>query len=412
METDNSFSFSFSLSILLVFLLTACAAPPTTLPPPGVVTSAAPGTGEFQTRPSTPTRPQAQTPTSVTFLAPAPLPDPSCCALGLVADGLERPTFLTSAGDDRLFVLEQPGRIRVIANGGLLDTPFLDITGVVNDSANEQGLLGLAFHPDYANNGQFFVNYTDTNGVGDTVVARYTVSADPNVADPGSAEILFTLEQPYANHNGGGMAFGPDGLLYIGTGDGGGQGDPNGNAQNPYSYLGKLLRLDLNQDPNQPLIWTMGLRNPWRFSFDRATGDLYIGDVGQWDWEEIDFVPAPLAGAPNFGWNALEGTHKYQGARPGDVFTAPAAEYSHGEGCSVTGGYVYRGAALPELASNYFFGDYCSGTIWSLTPTGSGQWERNVFMETGFDISSFGEDVNGELYVIDHGGVVYGLVSK
>ncbi|HLF02679.1 MAG TPA: PQQ-dependent sugar dehydrogenase, partial [Anaerolineales bacterium] len=354
----------------------------------------------------TPLPPATPTP-APPIIAP---PDPFCCTLTPIARGLIRPTYLTHAGDDRLFILEQRGLIDVLVDGQM--QTFLDLQPLVGSRANEQGLLGLAFHPNYATNGLFFINYTDKNG--DTVVARYTVSADPNRADPDSAKTLFHVEQPYPNHNGGNLAFGPEGLLYIGLGDGGSAGDPAGNGQNPETPLGKMLRLNVDIDGAQPEIWATGLRNPWRYSFDRLTGALFIGDVGQGDWEEIDFVPAPLPGAgPNFGWNILEGTHRY--STFGDVtgLTGPIAEYSHSEGgCSVTGGYVYRGAALPALQGNYFFSDYCSGIIWSLTPNSQGQWDSAVFMETGYNISSFGEDARGELYVVDHAGAIYRLIGE
>jgi glucose/arabinose dehydrogenase len=357
--------------------------------------------------------PEASAPPGATPPAPETIapPDPACCRLETVVDGFARPVLVTHAGDDRLFIVDQPGVISVLAPGGDPQI-FLDIQGVVGDRANEQGLLGLAFHPEYDSTGVFFVNYTDTNG--DTVVARYSVSADPNRADPDSETRLFTVDQPYPNHNGGHLAFGPDGLLYIGMGDGGSAGDPLGRAQNPEVLLGKMLRLDVD-DPNaQPEIWAMGLRNPWRYSFDRETGDLFIGDVGQGDWEEIDYVAAPLpAAGPNFGWNILEGTHRY--STFGDVagLTGPVAEYAQSQGgCSVTGGYVYRGQALPALRGNYFFGDYCTGFVWSLTPIENDLWDREMFMRTGVQISSFGEDAAGELYVVDHGGSVLKLVES
>lgn len=405
--------------LMIAIALTACTAspavtstvqPPIVLPTP--VPSPTPTVAPSPTPLPTATTAPTEVPSPVPTAALPTAPDGACCDFQLVADGLYRPTLVTNAGDDRLFILEQSGQIRVVVNGQLLEEPFLDIDELVNDQANEQGLLGLAFHPGYAESGQFFVNYTDVNG--DTVVARYTVSADPDVADPDSVEILFAIDQPYRNHNGGGLAFGPDGLLYIGMGDGGSAGDPQGNGQNPYSFLGKMLRLDVEDDPNQPLIWALGLRNPWRFSFDRATGDLFLGDVGQNQWEEIDSVPASALAepGPNFGWNIFEGTHRYSDG-PVDLVVPPIAEYSHAEGgCSVTGGYVYRGLALPDLAGTYFFADYCSGIIWSLISLADGTWERNVFMNTAFTISSFGEDVNGELYVVDHSGAVYRLARK
>ncbi len=343
----------------------------------------------------------------------------------IVEGGLERPTYLTHAGDDRLFVTEQAGRIRIIANGQLLDRPFLDITNKVTSRANEQGLLSVAFHPDYATNGQFFVNYTRL-GDGATVVERYTVSElDPNQADGLSGQEVLVIAQPEANHNGGQLQFGPDGYLYIGMGDGGGAGDRHGgvgNGQNLKALLGKLLRLDVtNQDtyavpasnPFGTEVWAYGLRNPWRFSFDRATNDVYIADVGQNTYEEVDFQPASSQGGENYGWRIMEGRHCYAPAdgcnQTGLVL--PVAEYSHDEGgCSITGGYVYRGQQYPSLQGQYFFADYCTGYVWSLQRVGD-QWQRDKRLNSDMRISSFGEDVHGEVYVIDHGGGVYRLIA-
>jgi glucose/arabinose dehydrogenase len=363
------------------------------------------------------------TPTPI--LLPFP-PDPNAYALRRIVSGLERPVYLTHAGDTtgRLFVVEQSGRIRILQNGALLADPFLDLTDLVNDSGNEQGLLGLAFHPDYAANGLFFVNYTDANG--DTAVVRYSVSADPNRADPASAKMILQVAQPFPNHNGGDLAFGPDGYLYIGLGDGGSAGDPQGNGQNLKALLGKLLRIDVNPgDPYgippdnpfvghpeaRPEIWAYGLRNPWRYSFDRATGDLYIADVGQNAYEEIDYQPAGSQGGENYGWNFMEGAHPFKGQAPAGL-TAPVAEYSHQVGgCSVTGGYVYRGPSLPALNGVYLYGDYCSGQVWALYRSGS-SWENVALLNAFFTISSFGEDANGEVYVLDHGGgAVYQWVA-
>jgi len=340
---------------------------------------------------------------------------------------LDEPVDLKHAGDGsgRLFVIEQPGRIRIVENGELLPDPFLDIEPLVNSRGNEQGLLGLAFHPDYAANGLFFVNYTDVNG--DTVVARYAVSADdPSRADPASAKIILQVDQPFPNHNGGDLVFGPDGYLYIGLGDGGSGGDPQGNGQNLNALLGKMLRIDVNHgDPYaippdnpfagragaRPEIWAYGLRNPWRYSFDRATGDLYIADVGQNAYEEVDFQPADSRGGENYGWNKYEGFHAYDGGAT-DGLTMPVAEYAHAVGgCSVTGGYVYRGPSLPALNGVYLYSDYCSGQVWALYRTASG-WENVALLNAFFLISSFGEDEVGELYLLDHGGgAVYQLVA-
>ncbi len=353
-------------------------------------------------------------------------PDGSQYTLAQYIGGYTRPLFITHAGDgtNRMFVVEQGGRIYVLEGGQQQATPFLDVSALVSTSANERGLLGLAFHPDYASNGIFFVNYTDR--AGDTSVARYHISADPNAADPNSAQIILHIDQPYENHNGGDIAFGPDGYLYVGMGDGGSAGDPERNGQNPASLLGKILRLDVNvpqpygipaDNPSAtnpdiaPEVWALGIRNPWRFSFDRLTGDLYIGDVGQNQWEEVDFQAAGTDGGINFGWNIMEGSHRYSGEPVIEGLTDPIAEYSHAEGCAITGGYVYRGAALPELQGVYFFGDYCTGTIWATYRDDNGEWQTNRFLESGQIISSFGEDESGELYVVNHGGNIWKLVA-
>ena len=337
-----------------------------------------------------------------------------------VVGGLDTPVGIAHAGDGsgRLFVLEKVGRIRVVQDRALLPTPFLDITGRVGSSQNEQGLLGLAFHPDYTANGLFFVNYTDRQG--DTVVARFSVSADPGQAEPASEVVLLTLDQPAGNHNGGHLAFGPDGYLYIGTGDGGGAGDRYGNGQNGQTLLGAMLRLDVDggepyaipQDnpfagnPNvRDEIWAVGLRNPWRYSFDRLTGDLYIADVGQNVYEEVNFEPAGDPGGRNYGWPIMEGMHCFPADRPCDrtSLTLPVLEYDHTKGCSVTGGYVYRGQESPNLRGVYLFGDFCSGRIWGLAPTGAGDgdWQVAPLAQGDVRISAFGEDEAGELYLLD-----------
>lgn len=343
----------------------------------------------------------------------------------IVASGLDQPLQVTHAGDGsgRLFVVERPGQIRVIEGQAVLPDPFLDISPLVTTAGGEQGLLGLAFHPQYSTNGYLYVDYTRAED-GATVVARYTVmGTDPNAVDPASATTLLTVTQPYANHNGGQLAFGPDGYLYIGLGDGGGAGDPDENAQDTTTLLGSILRIDVDRGmpyripadnpfagtAGQDEIWDYGLRNPWRFSFDRLTGDLYIGDVGQALWEEIDYHGAGTAGGLNFGWDCKEGAHNYEFV--GDCLTAelvdPIAEYSHAEGRSVTGGFVYRGPANPSLQGQYLFADFIAGKIWSMTKTGSNPdtWSAPVLeLNTSLRISSFGEDEAGELYVVDYGG--------
>ena len=355
-------------------------------------------------------------------------PDGTLFTWKSVASGLTKPVGLTNAGDGskRVFVIEQSGIIRIIQDGVLVPDPFLDIRSRTGSDGSEQGLLGLAFHPNYAQNGYFYVNYTDLNG--DTIIARFQVSPDnPNLADPNSEYQLLQINQPYANHNGGEVAFGPDGYLYLGLGDGGSAGDPQGNGQSLATLLGKILRVDVDQaEPytipsdnpfanggGQPEIWAYGLRNPWRFSFDRQTGNLYIADVGQNAWEEINFLPSGSMGGTNFGWNFFEGSHPYQGIpQAGASFAPPIAEYAHDQGCSVTGGYVYRGSLLPELQGIYFYGDYCTGTVWGLRQSEAGQWQSmELFKNTG-RISSFGEDEAGELYLVDHSGNIFILSRR
>lgn len=335
-----------------------------------------------------------------------------------VAGGLTAPVHLTAPpGDARLFVVEQPGRIRIIENGALRGEPFLDITANVG-SGGERGLLGLAFHPDYASNGYFFVDYTDRGG--DTRIERYRVSPDPNRADPASAKLILTVQQPFANHNGGLVAFGPDGMLYIGLGDGGSGGDPLGHGQNRGTLLGSLLRIDadggdpyaipagnpfVGQAGARPEIWAYGLRNPWRFAFDREAGMLYIADVGQNRLEEINAVSTSTAGI-NFGWNVMEGTECYAGPGCSTAgLTLPVLEYDHGEGCSVTGGMVYRGDALPVLNGHYFYADFCRGWIRSFRlENGSPRDQREWPLGDVGQILSFGEDSAGELYVLATSG--------
>ena len=420
----NNFSRRTLPVLLIVVGLTvgACLAttpPSTTTPAPVTDTSLPPVTNT----PNPPT--QATHPTLTSTPAAATIfPDPGNYTWKMVAQDLTRPVDLKSPGDGtgRLFIVEQHGRILILQNEQILQKPFLDIANEVGSSGNEQGLLGLAFHPNYAQSGFFFINYTDNNG--NTVIARFHVSSDPNVADPSSETALLHVQQPFPNHNGGSLAFGPDGYLYAGLGDGGSGGDPYGNAQNMNVRLGKILRIDVDHgnpyaipDGNPfptgsaPEVWAYGLRNPWRFSFDKATGDLYIGDVGQDAWEEIDFLPAGSPSSTDFGWNLMEGNHPYKGQNQPN-FTAPVAEYNHQVGgCAVTGGYVYRGAALPEWQGIYLYGDYCSGIVWGLIHSTNG-WQSQVLFQTGFNISSFGQDESGELYIVDLKGAVYRLEHK
>ena len=324
--------------------------------------------------------------------------------------GMDRPIDLTHANDDsgRIFIAEQRGVIRIWENGELMSSPFLDIQYLIDSSGNEQGFLGFVFHPDYQLNGYFYVNYTNLNG--NTTIPRFQVSADPNIADPATETIYLTVHQPYSNHNGGGMAFGLDGYLYAGIGDGGLAGDPLENGQNPDSFLGKLIRFDVDNDP-VPEIWALGLRNPWRFSFDSLNGDLYLADVGQNIYEEVNFLPFSTAAGTNFGWDYFEGNHGFED-NPPESFTSvfPVAEYSHQEGgCSVTGGSVYRGELYPEWQGIYFYADYCTGYVWGLLRNNSGEWQNELLFQTDANISSFGSDEDGELYITDLNGIIFKL---
>ena len=343
-----------------------------------------------------------------------------------VANGLTNPVSITHAGDSRLFITLQRGLVMIHDGTRVLPEPFLDVRSLVT-SNDERGLLSIAFPPHYAQTGLFYVNYTNLGG--NTVVARYSVSPDPNRANPSSAVPILTIAQPFANHNGGQLQFGPDGYLYIGMGDGGSGGDPGNRAQNLGDLLGKMLRIDVDSaspyaiPPSNPFagagarpeIWSYGLRNPWRFSFDRATGDLWIADVGQGTWEEIDFQPVTSIGGENYGWRRMEGTHCFNpssNCNPGNL-VLPVIEYNHGVGCSVTGGYVYRGTRSPRLIGRYIYGDFCSGRIFGATRSANGAVTTGQLVDVPFNISTFGEDVNGEIYVGDYGnGIVYRLVDS
>lgn len=354
-------------------------------------------------------------------------------SLEVALTGLSQPLQVTYApGDEEhLFVVEKIGRVRVARGGELRAQPVIDLRQEVS-TASEQGLLGLAFHPRFQENGYVYVNLTNSRG--DTEIRRYWVDPQSYRAAPESGRTLLTIPQPAANHNGGMLAFGPDGYLYIATGDGGRAGDPWGNAQNLQSLLGKILRIDVDGgDPYaippdnpfvgvngaRPEIWAYGLRNPWRFSFDRVTGDLYIADVGQNRWEEVNWQPAASSGGENYGWNALEGTHCYPpGTRcSAEGMTPPVVEYANDRsvGCAITGGYVYRGEEVPGLAGWYVYGDYCSGRIWGFDtaalPDG-GSPQPTELLAAGVLISSFGEDARGELYLTDLGsGTVFKLAQ-
>ena len=358
--------------------------------------------------------------------------DPVSVTLEPVAQGLSAPLFLTAPpGDlDRLFVVERGGTVRIIRDDSVLATPYLDV-GPLCTAGGEQGLLGMAFHPGYATNGRFYVNYTDT--LGHTQVVRYQVSANPDIADLGSALPILTVAQPYSNHNGGMIAFGPhDGMLYVGMGDGGSGGDPQNHGQNRMTLLGDMLRLDV--DAGSPCaipvdnpfagslsvreeIWASGLRNPWRFSFDAASEDLYIGDVGQGAREEVSYQPASSAGGENYGWRIMEGSRCYNpstGCSTAGI-TLPVHEYDHSYRCSITGGYVYRGSGSPALVGRYFFADYCGTWLRSFVVVGGaavGLQDHTAITGALAGTSSFGEDAAGELYVVSlTQGTVWRIVS-
>jgi glucose/arabinose dehydrogenase len=345
----------------------------------------------------------------------------------LVADGLDQPLYLASPpGDaDRLFVVERGGVIRIVRSGAVGTEPFLDVSDLVRSEGPEQGLLGLAFHPLYATNRYAYINYTDTEG--HTQVVRYTASANPDVADAASAFPILTIEQPFHNHNGGMLAFGPDGMLYVGVGDGG--SDNSANAQDLTSLLGSLLRIDVDggspyaippdnpyPSSSRPEVWAKGLRNPWRFAFDRATGDLLIADVGEQDNEELDFQRATSEGGENYGWDIMEGSDCFSpssGCTTTDL-VLPIHEYDHTEGCSITGGYVYRGSRFPDLVGRYFFSDFCASWLRSMTVAG-GVAEDEIHHSDAVGlagVASFGEDASGELYVLSmFAGTVHRIVS-
>jgi glucose/arabinose dehydrogenase len=345
-----------------------------------------------------------------------------------------QPVAIANAGDGRLFIVEQAGRIQVITgmDQAAVQKPFLDISPKVQDGG-ERGLLGLAFHPDYQNNGFFYVNYTLMIGEQLTThVSRFQVSADPGSADPNSEVVLLTVTQPYNNHNGGDLHFDPQGYLVIGLGDGGSGGDPGNRAQDGRSLLGKLLRIDVDRvengrnyaippdnpfigQPAQDEIWALGLRNPWRFSFDRLTGDLYVGDVGQSAWEEINFRSMAEMGGENYGWRLKEGFACYNPAQdcdPGGL-TDPVHVYSHAEGCSVTGGVVYRGNEVPALAGVYLYTDYCGSTILGLRRDGAGRWQNGRILDGPARVTAFGEDAAGEVYLASQDtGAIYRFAQQ
>jgi glucose/arabinose dehydrogenase len=332
----------------------------------------------------------------------------STISLERVASGLDAPLHVTAprGEPDRLYIVEQAGRIRVLENGRVRDQPFLDIRDRVR-SGGEQGLLSVAFHPKYASNRRFYVNYTDRDG--DTRVVEFRSNGERALM--GTARELLFVDQPYPNHNGGLVAFGPDGKLYVGMGDGGSGGDPENRSQNLGTFLGKLLRIDVDRRAAKPQIAALGLRNPWRFSWDRSTRDLYIGDVGQNAWEEIDYLRRGTRGPVNYGWDVYEGRARYESKQPSrGRLVFPIAVYRNGtDGCSVTGGFVYRGRSVPAARGRYFYGDFCSGTIWSLkVARGKATGVRRESIRVG-ELASFGEDAGGELYLVSLGGTVYKL---
>jgi glucose/arabinose dehydrogenase len=383
---------------------------------------------------------------ALALYAPSTKAETSGAALSLslttMASGFDRPVALINApGDDSLFVVEQDGIIKVLEpDGTVLATPFLDIVTRVDSSSNEEGLLGLAFHPDYQTNGYFYVNYTNTtSAVRRTRISRFSVTANPNIADPNSENILLTITQPNDNHNAGDLKFSPiDGFLYIPLGDGGGSGDTANNAQNLTLLLGKIVRIDVDEGPgnapdcvglgsgdytipaSNPLIngaggtcdeiWAGGLRNPWRYSFDRTTGDMFIGDVGQGSWEEVDYQAASSAGGENYGWRCYEGnaTFNTTGCGPIGNYTFPIFEFVSTGNCSVVGGFMYRGTNFPAMEGHYLVTDYCSGNFWDLTPDGLGGWTATMYTNlTAFGYTAFGEDNAGELYLVQQNGTVY-----
>lgn len=336
---------------------------------------------------------------------------PPGVALARIPGTFDQPVYVAAPRGDtsRQFVVEKTGRIRIVKGDAVIARPFLDLSGMVS-SDGERGLLSVAFDPRYASNRRFYVNYTNT--AGDTRVVRYTASAqEPDLASAASRKVLLRVRQPYSNHNGGQLQFGPDGRLYVGMGDGGSAGDPQGRAQDPRSRLGKILRLSVGTSPVKVRVYAKGLRNPWRFSFDRKTGALWIGDVGQDAWEEVDYLRAGRPAGANLGWNGYEGTHVYDRHTAARLDRSklvwPATEYSRSDGYSVTGGYVYRGLAVPALRGLYVFGDFGSGRVWVMKgPSGTPVALPGADRAAG-SISSFGEDAAGELYVVDIAGAVY-----
>lgn len=369
-------------------------------------------------------------PTPTTAPTAAPAPTVRSARTELLIDGLGAPVGLVNAADGsgRLFALEKAGNVVAIAPDGT-SSLFLNVSDRVGSGASEQGLLGLAFAPDFVSSGRFYINYT--NRQGNTVISRLTLGADGQ-GDAASEEILLTIAQPAPNHNGGHLLFGPDGMLWIGTGDGGGANDSYGNGQNPAALLGKMLRIDVSGATGYTVpadnpwveakwngqevadeIWALGLRNPWRYSWDRATGDLWIADVGQNNWEEVNRVPAESFGGLNFGWPIQEAQSCFQGTTCDTAgLEQPVVSYEHSGHCSITGGYVYRGAAWPAAYGAYIYGDYCSGYLWAAIPQPDGSWQPIEIARTAMPLSAIGEDEAGELYLVDYRGAIQRLILE
>jgi glucose/arabinose dehydrogenase len=410
MPSYRRLSIALSMTLLLVAACGGSTATPST---PGTPSPAASTPPEPSAVPSGPPSAGATAPPAGAF-------DPEAVSVyfEVVADRLAAPLAVTHAGDGsgRIFVVEQRGQIRIVRDGELAGDPFLNIGDRIT-SGGERGLLGLAFHPSYPDDPRLFVNYTDLNG--DTVISSFEVGADPDRADAASEVVLLRIDQPYPNHNGGAVAFGPDGYLYISTGDGGSGGDPHDNGQRLDTLLGKILRIDVDGatgdaryavPPDNPFvdvadaapeIWLLGLRNPWRMSFDRETGDLWIGDVGQGEWEEVDVARGGVGGL-NFGWRRVEGFECFDGDDCDDPsYVMPVTAYGHDLGCSVVGGIVYRGTDQPLLTGGYIYSDWCGGNVWLLDPIGDGPVDGRLVVEPGRGISAIGEDESGEPYATD-----------
>jgi len=423
MSQSKRFAPVLILSLMILGLLAAACSPRLPQTAAETATPFIPSTSTVL--PSTPASTETGSPSETPKATSTPsdvsaFPDPAGFKWEEVVSGLNRPVGVVSASDGsgRLFILEQAGRILIYDGQQLLDTPFLDIRGRVGSSGSEQGLLGLAFPPDYPDSGAFYIDYTDLNG--NTVVSRFQVSSDPNQASGGSENPVLSISQPYQNHNGGHILFGPDGYLWIAAGDGGSAGDPQGNAQRTDNLLGKLLRVDVSRQPytipaDNPFgneIWAYGLRNPWRFSFDPASGDLFIADVGQKKWEEVNYLAAGAAGGSNFGWNFREGNHPYQGTPPqGLTLLSPIWEYDHSLGCSISGGAVYRGS-LAEWQGIYLYGDFCTGLVWGLLRTPDGNWSNQQLFSTDRKIAAIDQGQDGEVYLVDLSGTVLKLTAR